>query len=66
MAWDDTTDLGCGATLCSSLGWFVVCRYWPQGKHSMIFFIFPSGREQKEEKITNFFFFFFFKVIMLM
>lgn len=31
LVWKDTTDVGCGTTLCGDRGWFLACEYWPRG-----------------------------------
>ncbi|KAL1881279.1 hypothetical protein Daus18300_001131 [Diaporthe australafricana] len=31
LVWKDTAAVGCGARLCGTRGWYLVCEYWPRG-----------------------------------
>lgn len=31
LVWKNTTAVGCGARLCGTRGWYLVCEYWPRG-----------------------------------
>lgn len=31
LVWGSTSSVGCGARLCGTKGWYLVCEYWPRG-----------------------------------
>lgn len=31
LVWESTSTVGCGARLCGTKGWYLVCEYWPRG-----------------------------------